>query len=406
MSVQVANHARLECLQRKEHAAAAQVALFIDMLHARTCCECAALECALAAGVAAAERADRTASVRAKLLARALARSVRATLDAQAASHQVRLGTYGGCACLAFTSSLGGRDLLVQAGAALAAPCFESVCACLATTVPSALPLFVQQLGTAAETGHGSHRYERVQLAQRSLQVLPAALPPSASLYTCRAAQQAAVCSHAELLCLAGKHALGMWLALHPTSPGAQTDWETAVRLLEKECLGGDGAGEALLLAVPLMFEVLAMRVCDTLAPDTADGEVSMSLPGVSEEDESEALAACVAHLFIAAKVVATAIRREALAGQQGVRAMPHSFRSWLRCPSLTLLPPAARGDRPPCRLRSSTPRPRRCSTPCTTSWSKPCTAGAPPLDPPSEGASAYIGMSSTTTMHEAHTRP
>ena len=105
-----------------------------------------------------------------------------------------------------------------------------------------------------------------------------------------------------------------MWLALHPTdSTDSQPDWATAVRLLEKECAAGGSCNsrEASLLAVPLMFEVLALKVCETLAPEEDSGEAA-GLAGVEPEDESEALAACVAHLFIAAKTVGAAVRRNA----------------------------------------------------------------------------------------------
>jgi len=47
------------------------------------------------------------------------------------------------------------------------------------------------------------------------------------------------------------------------------------------------------------MFEILAARVCEILVPEADDD-------AAAEYAESEALAACVAHLFIAAKSVAT----------------------------------------------------------------------------------------------------
>ncbi len=107
-----------------------------------------------------------------------------------------------------------------------------------------------------------------------------------------------------------------MWLALQPSAPGALTDWATAVRLLEKECslCGGCSTRESLLLAVPLMFEVLALKVCETLASEDAAGDA------LDADDESETLAACVAHLFIAAKTVAATIRRDASAASSTVR--------------------------------------------------------------------------------------
>jgi len=175
---------------------------------------------------------------------------------------------------------------------------------------------------------------EQMQLAQRALHVLQPALggakPP---LYACRAALRAGGCSHAELLCLAGRPAAGMWLALHPTdSSDGQPDWATAVRLLERECaVGGSGySREASLLAVPLMFEVLALKVCETLTPGD-DSDEDASLLGVEPEDESEALAACVAHLFIAAKTVGGAVRRNASAHPSSVRATALRLLTWPR---------------------------------------------------------------------------
>ena len=205
-------------------------------------------------------------------------------------------------------------------------PTFEAVCLCLAETSPSALPAFVcatAALAAAADAPHhkalGKPAHDQMQLAQRALNVLHPALdgvaPP---LYACRAALRAAVCSHAELLCLAGRPAAGMWLALHPTdSSDGQPDWATAVRLLERECAAGGSRNsrEGSMLAVPLMFEVLALKVCETLTPDDDD------LEGLEPEDESEALAACVAHLFIAAKTVGAAVRRNASANTSAVRA-------------------------------------------------------------------------------------
>ena len=203
-------------------------------------------------------------------------------------------------------------------------PDFEAACLCLAETSPSALPLFVSAASalaaaTPCHEAQGKPAHDQMHLAQRALNVLQPALDGSAPpLYACRAALRAAICSHAELLCLAGRPAAGMWLALHPTDASdGQPDWATAVRLLERECATGDSCNsrEGSLLAVPLMFEVLALRVCETLAPDDDD------LLGLEPEDESEALAACVAHLFIAAKTVGAAVRRNASANPSAVRA-------------------------------------------------------------------------------------
>jgi hypothetical protein len=210
-------------------------------------------------------------------------------------------------------------------------PAFEAICLCLAETSPSVLPLFVRAASAlAAVSGHETVRAhekpapQQMHLAQRALHVLQPALggaqPP---LYACRAALRAAVCSHAELLCLAGRPAAGMWLALHPTdSSDGQPDWATAVRLLERECAVGGSCSsrEASLLAVPLMFEVLALKVCETLTPEE-DSDEAAGLMGVDPEDESEALAACVAHLFIAAKTVGAAVRKNASANPSSVRA-------------------------------------------------------------------------------------
>ena len=204
-------------------------------------------------------------------------------------------------------------------------PDFEAACLCLAETSPSALPLFVcaaSELAAAEASrldAHGKPAHDQMHLAQRALNVLQPALdgeaPPH---YACRAALRAAICSHAELLCLAGRPAAGMWLALLPTDASdGQPDWATAVRLLERECAAGGNSREGSMLAVPLMFEVLALKVCETLAPDDDD-----SL-GLEPEDESEALAACVAHLFIAAKTVGAAVRRNASANPSAVRASP-----------------------------------------------------------------------------------
>ena len=206
-------------------------------------------------------------------------------------------------------------------------PDFEAACLCLAETSPSALPLFVcatSALAAAAASDHealGKPVHDQIHLAQRALNVLQPALDGAAApLYACRAALRAAVCSHAELLCLAGRPAAGMWLALHPTDASdGQPDWATAVRLLERECAVGGSCNsrEGSMLAVPLMFEVLALKVCETLTPDDED------LMGLEPEDESEALAACVAHLFIAAKTVGAAVRRNASANPSAVRASP-----------------------------------------------------------------------------------
>ena len=207
-------------------------------------------------------------------------------------------------------------------------PSFEAACLCLAETSPSALPLFVRAaaaLAVASAAGHDpvdKAAPQQMQLAQRALHVLQPALGGAElPLYACRAALRAAVCSHAELLCLAGRPAAGMWLALHPIDASdGQPDWATAVRLLEKECaVGGGHSREASLLAVPLMFEVLALKVCETLTPE--DDSDEGGLMGVDPEDESEALAACVAHLFIAAKTVGGAVRRNASANPSSVRA-------------------------------------------------------------------------------------
>ena len=101
---------------------------------------------------------------------------------------------------------------------------------------------------------------------------------------------------------MAGHQCAGMWLALHNSTLGQQPDWHAGVRLLEREA--ATSTGDAALMVVPLMFEVFAARVCDALAP------------GVNADDESEALAACVAHLFIAAKAVAALIKREGVVTQ------------------------------------------------------------------------------------------
>ncbi len=335
--LQVAALAGRECLQRREHAAAASVALFACMLHTDVACECAGLDCMRAHNVSNADRLDALPETRAALLATALARAVGAHAAAFSL-HAVQVRTLSPapvalraplkrCHCV----QASGVRAFPHAAAPLAMPAFESVCRCLAATLPSALPLFVHALcaPTAPPLAAPARRSaEQMQLAQRALHVLPPVLGQQPPAYSCAAAQQAALCCHAELLCMAGKQAAGMWLALHSGAPGAQTDWATALRLLEKECsLGGSaGAGGALrdtlLLTVPLMFEVLALKVCETLAPEDASGEAAVSLLGVHADDESEILAACVAHLFIAAKTVAAAVRRDATAGS-AVRARP-----------------------------------------------------------------------------------
>ncbi len=262
-------------------------------------------------------------------------------------------------------------------------PCFEAVCASLAATVPSALPLFVRALCAEPAGAPRSQLVEQMQLAQRALQVLPPVLGQQPPRHSCAAAQQAALCCHAELLCLAGKHALGMWLALQPSSPGAPTEWASAVRLLEKECTGGGGSTrETLPLTAPLMFEVLALKVCDTLAPDETAAESAVSLMGVNAEDESETLAACVTHLFIAAKTVAAAIRRDAGAASVRVGHCAPCVRRPAACARATwmlttrLLRPYFLAPRL-LRRRGSRACRRACLTRCTTCLSKRCRAGA-----------------------------
>ena len=174
---------------------------------------------------------------------------------------------------------------------------FEAAVVGLFSSLPSALTVFLR---VAAREGC----WPLCNLAQHALRILPPARDgPLActSLPMCRRSAQA------ELLCMAGHHASGMWLVLH----GNQPDWAAAVRLLERECGGGGGClTRAQSLAVaPLMLEVLSAKVCEALDPsvDFLDGEAG-----------SESLAACVAHLFIAAKSVAALVRSDAAPPQTG----------------------------------------------------------------------------------------
>jgi hypothetical protein len=363
---QVVALARQECEQRREHAAAACLALFASMLTAEASCECAALGCMQRCRPSSnAARLETSPAARAALLANALARVV----DTHAATDAAHSEQVGGSAAThrsrraearvsrASRAALTPRAFLcpwlptqpngVQGATRLAAPlavsCYEGVCMCLATTAPSALPLFVRALCAEPAGAPRVKLFEQMQLAQRALQVLPPVLGQQPPRHSCAAAQQAALCCHAELLCLAGKQALGMWLALQPSTPGAPTEWASAVRLLEKECSGGGGSTrDTLPLTAPLMFEVLALKVCDTLAPDETAAESAVSLMGVNAEDESETLAACVTHLFIAAKTVATAIRRDAGAASASVCAMRahDGMHSRLNADGVTLFAP------------------------------------------------------------------
>lgn len=176
-----------------------------------------------------------------------------------------------------------------------AAPAFEAACLALFATVPAALPAFVRAAASNLD-GRESLR----SLSARALRHLPPALGRSVR-GDCSGVVRAEVAAQAELLCLAGLQGAGMWLALQPPMPCEQPDWATAVRLLERECgtAGGCASSTASLAVVPLMFEILAARVCETLVPEADDD-------AAAEYAESEALAACVAHLFIAAKSVAT----------------------------------------------------------------------------------------------------
>jgi hypothetical protein len=288
------------------------------MLGAKVSCECASLGCLRHHSPKQIDKLDASPTVRASLLANALARALASDLASPARVRHLE-------ALRQFKPT---PDALSLQASADQMPSFEAACLCLAETSPSALPLFVRAasaLAAASAAGHDptdkAAAPQQMQLAQRALHVLQPALGGAElPLYACRAALRAAVCSHAELLCLAGRPAAGMWLALHPTDASdGQPDWATAVRLLEKECaVGGGNSREASLLAVPLMFEVLALKVCETLTPE--DDSDEGGLMGVDPEDESEALAACVAHLFIAAKTVGGAVRRNASANPSSVR--------------------------------------------------------------------------------------
>jgi hypothetical protein len=312
------------------------------MLGAKVSCECASLGCLRHHSPKQIDKLDASPTVRASLLANALARAVASDLASPARVRHLD-------ALRQFKPPTDAPRLPYWQASADQMPSFEAACLCLAETSPSALPLFVRAasaLAAASAAGHDptdkAAAPQQMQLAQRALHVLQPALGGTElPLYACRAALRAAVCSHAELLCLAGRPAAGMWLALHPTDASdGQPDWATAVRLLEKECAVGSGSSrEASLLAVPLMFEVLALKVCETLTPE--DDSDEGGLLGVDPEDESEALAACVAHLFIAAKTVGGAVRRNASANPSSVRALRVRY-CVPALSALTVLPQAA----------------------------------------------------------------
>jgi hypothetical protein len=276
----VAATALRDSAARKDNATSAVVTLFMQLLEGRPAlqpvcdgAECAACDLQVVTGPAL--RLFRSpAEQRNAVLAAALARATRCDWDG------------------------------LDAAAVWDAPPFESVCLCLAATLCGALPVFVRSCAALPAAPGGATR----QLALRALRVLPRV--------TCRcaAASRDATAAHAKLLCMAGHQCAAMWLALHPTAPGQQPDWHAGVRLLEREAAASPGG--AALIVVPLMFEVFAARVCDALAPMPGAGANSPQLLGVSAEDESEALAACVAHLFIAAKAVAALIKREGTATQ------------------------------------------------------------------------------------------
>jgi hypothetical protein len=198
----------------------------------------------------------------------------------------------------------------------LEAPAFDSACLALFATLPASVPAFVRA-SAASRQGSESIR----SLAQHALNLLPPAIAGLAARGTCGGVLRTQLATQAELLCLAGLQGSGMWLALHPPVHSEQPDWTTAVRLLERECgtSGGCSSRAASLAVVPLMFEILAARVYQALGP------LDDSL--VSEHDESEALASCVAHLFIAAKAVA------ALVGEGQAPAVARKVRALRRQP-------------------------------------------------------------------------
>ena len=271
----VAATASRDSAARKDNATSTVVALFVQLLDGRPALQpvCDSAECAVCdvqAVTGAALRVFRSPSEqRNAVLAAALARATCCDWDG------------------------------LDATAVWDAPPFESVCLCLAATMCGVLPVFVRACAALPAAPSGATR----QLALRALRVLPRVT------CTCPAASREATAAHAKLLCMAGHQCAAMWLALHPTAPGQQPDWHAGVRLLEREAAASPGG--AALIVVPLMFEVFAARVCDALAPMPGGGGNSPQLLGVSSEDESEALAACVAHLFIAAKAVAALIKRE-----------------------------------------------------------------------------------------------
>jgi hypothetical protein len=103
--------------------------------------------------------------------------------------------------------------------------------------------------------------------------------------HACSGATRDAIAAQAELLCLCSLPCLGEWLLLQQTGD-EPPDWAAAVRLLQRECSAGASRETAALL-----FESLAASVCDALAS--------------SAEDDEDLLASAVAHLYIAAKLVA-----------------------------------------------------------------------------------------------------
>ena len=276
----VAASASRDSAARKDNATSAVVTLFVQLLEGRPALQpvCDGADCAacdLQAVTGPALRVFRSpAEQRNAVLAAALARATHCDWDG------------------------------LDATAVWDAPPFESVCLCLAATLCGALPVFVRACAALPAAPSGATR----QLALRALRVLPRVT------CSCAAASRDATAAHAKLLCMAGHQCAAMWLALHPTAPGQQPDWHAGVRLLEREAAASPGG--AALIVVPLMFEVFTARVCDALAPMPGAGANSPQLLGVSAEDESEALAACVAHLFIAAKAVAALIKREGTATQ------------------------------------------------------------------------------------------
>jgi len=330
----VAAQATRECAARRDNAGAAALHLFATLLQAppaRAAPLCEAAACAACAARAGAGEDD--GGARGLAAARLPALLARA-LDGSAAAPQQPLTP----------------------------PPFEAVCLCLAATLPGALPAFVLEVGAAAAPEAGSH------LALRALRILPPAPSPalSAPPGRCPAAARACLAAHAELMALSGQPCAATWLALQGAS-GQQPDWATAVRLLEHEATGAGGR-----TTVPLMFDILAARVCDALAAGDGDGDNPPALAGVNAEDESEALAACVAHLFIAAKTVSACLGRDAaqLHAQAGrLKARGTSPYRPTRLPAHPFLCPVRRpcSRNPPCWTR------------CTTCWTRRSTAGAAP---------------------------